>query len=96
MKRAQAHAWDMYITVMLTNRDDYLEGQGFLSQHRESDIIKRAQSIVTDKFSAIDQAGWRCVLEATDFYPDLGRRERESRLDEARRRLMRWFNVNAP
>ena len=92
-KRAQAHAWDIYITITLTNTNDYMEGQEFLSRHRDSDIIRRAQLIISNKFSAIDQAGWRYVLEASDFYPDLSRREKENRLDEARRRLIKWFNV---
>jgi hypothetical protein len=26
-ERAQAHAWDVYVIIMLTDRDDYLEGQ---------------------------------------------------------------------
>ena len=32
-ERAQAHAWDVYVTIMLTDRDNYLEGRQFLSRH---------------------------------------------------------------
>ncbi|MGB8226274.1 MAG: hypothetical protein WCE45_05345 [Sedimentisphaerales bacterium] len=90
--RAQTHAWDIYI-IMQTNRNDYLEGQKFLSRHSDSDIIQHAQSIVANKFSAVHQAGWQRVLEASDFYPNLNRQEKESKLDAAGRRLARWFNV---
>lgn len=93
-ERAQAYAWDIYVTIMLTGRDDYLEGQDFLSQHKDSKITQTAQSIVGSKFSAIEQAGWRRVLESSDFYSDLNRREKEAKLDEARRRLIRWFDIS--
>lgn len=91
--RAQAHARDIYIIIILTKRSDYLEGQKFLSQHSDSDIIQRAKSIVSNKFSAVNQTGWQHVLEASDFYPNLNRQEKESKLDAAARRLARWFNV---
>lgn len=93
-ERAQAHAWDIYITIMLANRADYLEGQQFLSRHEDSDIIQTARSIVASKFNAVEQAGWRRVLESSDFYSNLNRREKEARLDEARRRLLRWFDID--
>jgi hypothetical protein len=93
-ERAQAHAWDIYVTIMLTGRGDYLEGQEFFSRHKDSNITQTAQSIVGSKFSAIEQAGWRRVLESSDFYSDLNRREKEARLDEARRRLIRWFDIS--
>ncbi|MHC4507394.1 MAG: hypothetical protein ACYTAO_00360 [Planctomycetota bacterium] len=93
-ERAQAHAWDIYVTIMLTNRDDYLEGKDFLSRHKDSKIIQAAQSIVGSKFSATEHSGWRHVLESSDFYPDYNRRQKEGVLDEARRRLIRWFNIN--
>jgi hypothetical protein len=94
LERAQAHAWDVYVTIMLTDREDYLEGQQFLSRHEDSDIIRTARSIVGSKFNGVEQAGWRRVLESSDFYPDLNRREKEARLDEARRRLLRWFDID--
>jgi len=93
-ERAQAHAWDVYVTIMLTYRNDFLEGQDFLSWHEDSDIIRTARSIVAGKFNAVEQAGWRRVLESSDFYPDLDRREKEAKLDEARRRLLRWFDID--
>ena len=93
LMRAQAHARDIFITIMLTDRSDYLEGQKFLSQHSDSEIIKRAQAIVANKFSVVNQAGWQCVLEASDFYPNLNRQEKESKLDSAGHRLARWFNL---
>ena len=94
LERAQAHARDVYIIIMLaTSRDDYLEGQQFLSSHEESDIIQTARSIVASKFNAVEHAGWRRVLESSDFYPGLNRRGKEARLDEARRRLIRWFDI---
>jgi hypothetical protein len=87
-ERAQAHVWDVYVTIMLTDRDDYLEGQQFLSHHEGSEIILTARSIVAGKFNQVDHAGWRRVLESSDFYPALNRPEKEARLDEARRRLI--------
>jgi hypothetical protein len=94
IERAQAHAWDIYIMIMLSDRDDYLEGQNFLSRHRDSKIIQTAQSIVGYKFSSIEQTGWRRVLESSDFYPGHNRGQKEGMLDEARRRLIRWFDTS--
>ena len=93
-ERAQAHASDVYRIIILTSRADYLEGQRFLSRHMDSDIIRMAQSIVRNKFQAIEQTGWRRILESSDFYPGSNRREKEARLDEARRRLIRWFDIS--
>ncbi|MEJ2704632.1 MAG: hypothetical protein P8Z79_19530 [Sedimentisphaerales bacterium] len=92
-ERAQAHAMDVYVTVMLSSRDDYLEGQQFLSRHANSDIIQKARSIVANKFYAVERAGWRRVLESSGFYPRLNRQEREAKLEGAKRRLCRWFNL---
>jgi hypothetical protein len=58
-ERAQAHALDIYITIMLTSRADYMEGQRFLSRHEDSEIIRTTQSIVRDKFYHIEQNGWQ-------------------------------------
>lgn len=93
-ERSQAHAWDIYITIISANRADYLEGQQFLKGHEDSDIIQTARSIVSSKFNAVEQAGWRRVFESSDFYPGLNRRGKEARLDEARRRLIRWFDID--
>ena len=93
-ERAQAHAWDIYITIMLASRADYLEGQQFLLRHEDSGIIQNARSIVSSKFNTVEQAGWRRVLESSDFYSGLNRREKEVRLDEAMRRLITWFDIS--
>ncbi|MHC4323551.1 MAG: nucleotidyl transferase AbiEii/AbiGii toxin family protein [Planctomycetota bacterium] len=93
-ERAQAHASDVYRIIILTSRADYMEGQRFLSRHKDSDIIRGAQAIVRSKFHTIEQTGWRRILESSGFYPDRNRREKEARLDEARRRLIRWFDIN--
>jgi len=90
-EHALAHASDVYIIIMLTNRVDYLEGQRFLSRHKDADIKRTARSIINNKFNAIEQIGWRRVLGTSDFYSDLNRGEKEGKLDEARRRLIRWF-----
>lgn len=74
--------------------DDHLEGQDFLSRHRDSRIIQTARSIVGNKFSAINHSGWRRVLESCDFYPGHNRGQKEDLLDGARRRLIRWFDVS--
>jgi len=80
--------------MLATNRDDYLEGQDFLARHKDSKIIQTAQSIVGSKFSSIEHSGWRRVLESSDFYSGLNRREKETELDEARRRLIRWLDID--
>jgi len=91
---AQTHALDIYLVVaMLTQRKDYLEGQKFLVQHKDSEIIQRAQSIVGSKFSSVDKAGWQLVLEASSFLPDLNLQQKKGRLDEANRHLVRWFSI---
>lgn len=92
-ERAQAHALDIYIAIMLTNRADYLEGQKFLFRHEDSDVIQKAQSIVDNKFSSVDKHGWRLVLEASSFFPDKNVPQKKDRLEEARSRLIRWFTI---
>jgi hypothetical protein len=77
----------------LNDRNDYLEEQQFLSRHEDSDIIQTARTIVAGKFNKVGQVGWRRVLESSDFYPDLNRREKEAKLDEARRCLIKWFDT---
>lgn len=92
-ERAQAHACDVYVTIMLTDRNDYFEGRQFLLRHDDSDIIQTARTIVAGKFNQVEQAGWRRVLGSSNFYPGLNRQEKGARLDEARRRLIRWFDI---
>jgi hypothetical protein len=90
-ERAQAHAYDIYITVTLANRDNYLEGQKFLARHSDSQEIKRVMSIAKDKFGSVDQPGWQRVLETTNFYPNLNAQQKRDELEKAKDRLLRWF-----
>jgi len=93
-EHAQTHALDIYLIIaMLTQRSDYLEGQKFLSRHRDSEIIQRAQSIVDSKFSSVDKLGWQLVLEASSFYTEKNVRQKKDRLGNAKRRLIRWFTI---
>lgn len=89
--KAQAHAWDIYVAIMLTDRNDFKEGQDFLRRHSESDIVVRTQEIVRDSFSEVEQKGWQNVLESSNFYPNLDRQEKEDKLVQAMSRLTRWF-----
>jgi len=93
-ERAQAHAFDIYITIMLANRDDYLEGQKFLARHNDWPVIKRITSIVNNKFNSVDQPGWQRVLEATSFYPNLNAQQKRDELEQAKNRLLRWFTLS--
>jgi len=93
-EHAQTHALDVYLIIaMLTRRIDYLESQKFLPRHKDSEIIKRAQSIVGSKFSSVDKRGWQLVLEASSFYPQLNVRQKRNRLVDAKNRLVRWFTI---
>jgi hypothetical protein len=92
-ERAQAHAWDIYTIITLSDREDYLEGQRFLSRHKNSDIVQKVELIVTANFSSVDKDGWLRVLETSAFYPDLNIQQKRNMLDEAKRRLVRWFSV---
>lgn len=92
--QAQSHAFDIYIIMAMANLNDYKEGQKFLSRHNDSRIIQRAQSIVNNKFSSVEQPGWVYVLEAAIFCPDQNIQQKRSRLDAAKRRLVRWFTVS--
>ena len=90
--RAQVHAWDIYTITTLSGRKDYLEGQRFLSRHKNSNTIRRVERIVTTNFSSVDKEGWLRVLETSAFYPDLSIQQKRNMLDEAKRRLVRWFS----
>lgn len=92
-ERAQAHARDIYTIITLSDREDYLEGQRFLSRHKNSDIVQKVELIVTDNFSSVEKDGWLRVLETTAFYPDLNIQQKRNMLDKAKRRLLRWFSV---
>jgi hypothetical protein len=89
--RAQAHAYDIYLIAWLSLPQDYREGREFLRRHETSDVVQRARTIVTTKFGALEQSGWRHVLTSTAFYPGRPLEMRRERLDVARRRLLRWF-----
>jgi hypothetical protein len=91
--KAQAHAWDIYVAIMLTDRNDLKEGQDFLRRHSESSIILGTQEIVRHSFSEPDQKGWQAVLQSSNFYPNLNRKEKEEKLEQAGSRLMRWFKI---
>jgi hypothetical protein len=91
--RAMAHAWDVYIAIMLTDRTDFKEGQAFLSQHADSEIIKKARTIVGKSFSQYENAGWQTVLSSTNFHPSLSVTNKENKLGQAAARLRRWFGI---
>jgi len=91
--RAIDHSWDLFISIMLTDRNDYLKSRDFLKRHCDSEIIQRAKSIVANKFSGTDCSGWQSILAASNFYPELNRKEKEVKLADAAGRLVRWFNI---
>jgi predicted nucleotidyltransferase len=93
-ERAQAHAYDIYITMTLANRDDYLEGQKFLARHNDWKMIQKVASIVKDKFGSVDKPGWQRVLEAAGFYPTLNAQQKRDELEKAKDRLLRWFTLS--
>jgi len=86
--------FDIYTIATLASLNDYREGQQFLSRHNDSGIVQRALSIVGGRFSSVEQPGWLCVLRAANFYPNLNIRRKQERVDEAKRRLVRWFTVS--
>ena len=92
-EHCQAHAYDVYAIVTLTDREDFHEGRDFLFRHADSRIIQRAQSIVKNKFFLAEQNGWRSVLSSSAFYSDLSISQKNEFLEQARRRLLRWFDV---
>ena len=71
MDRAIAQAFDVYITIMLTDRNDLKEGQRFVSRHKDSDVIQETKSIIEDQFSRSDQEGWQAILRSSNFYPTI-------------------------
>ena len=94
IERAQTHALDIYITIMLTNRNDYLEGQSFLARHNNSEQIQRVISIVRNKFSSVEQSGWHHILQTTSFYPELNVQQKRDKFEQAKNRLVRWFTLS--
>lgn len=92
-EHSQAHAYDVYVLVTLTDREDFHEGRDFLARHTDSKIIKRAQSIVRNKFFSVEQNGWRSVLSSSAFYSGLAISQKSEFLEQACRRLLRWFEA---
>ncbi len=92
-ERAMAHAFDIYIVIMLTDIRDIKKAQTFLSRHEDSTIIKEAKEIVKDSFSMCEKIGWQTVLESPLFYPTLSVAQRRDKLQKASERLLRWFDL---
>jgi hypothetical protein len=93
-ERAQAHAFDVYVTTTLASRDDYLEGQKFLARNNDWQVIQGVTSIVKDKFGSVDQPGWQRVLEVNSFYPNMSVQQKRDELENAKNRLLRWFTLS--
>ncbi len=89
-----AHAFDIYITIMLTDMNDFKESQVFLLRHVDSKIIQKSTKIVENSFSCHEKVGWQLVLESQNFYPELKMSDKEEKLDQAAARLKRWFMIN--
>lgn len=93
LDRAMVHAFDVYITIMLTNIDDLKEGQRFVARHDGSDIIMKTRSIVKDSFSNYDKVGWQTILPSPIFHSTLSIDQKQEKLQEASSRIKRWFDV---
>jgi hypothetical protein len=93
LDRAMAHAFDVYITIMLTNREDFKEGQGFLSRHIDSDIILKTKSIIKHSFSNYEKVGWQTILNSPNFHSTLNIGQKQEKLQDASARLFRWFGI---
>ncbi|MCE5186527.1 MAG: nucleotidyl transferase AbiEii/AbiGii toxin family protein [Planctomycetaceae bacterium] len=87
------HAFDVYALIMQTDRDDFREGQLFLSRHNDSDIIRQAKRIVEDSFSDAEKIGWEAVLGSSSFYREMSVRRRLEKLRQASARLTQWFHL---
>lgn len=93
LDRAMAHAFDVYITIMLTNREDLKEGQKLLARHDGSDIILKTKRIIKDSFSNYEKVGWQTILNSPNFHPNLNISQKQEKLQDASARLIRWFGV---
>jgi len=93
--RATAHAFDIYIIIMLTDRNDLKQAQSFLERHGRSAIVKKAVGVVENSFAHYEKAGWQTVLSSPNFYPALRVVDKEEKLKQAAARLLRWFGVKA-
>jgi len=92
--RAMAHAWDVYIIIMLTDMSNLKTGQAFLSRHADSEIIQKARTIVKNSFSEYEKNGWQTILSSPNFYPTLRLADKEENLKKAASRIRRWFDVS--
>jgi len=92
--RAMAHAWDIYITIMLADITNLKEGQAFLSRHADSKTIQKTKSIIEKSFSQYENIGWQTVLASPNFYPVLSITQKEEKLKQAAARLRRWFGIS--
>lgn len=93
LDRAMAHAFDVYINIMLTNREDFKEGQEFLSRHIDSDIILKTKSIIEHSFSHYEKVGWQTILNSPNFHSTLNISQKQQKLQDASARLLRWFGI---
>ena len=91
--RAMAHAWDVYIIIMLSDITDLKQGQEFIVRHTESEILQKTRNIVEDYFSKSQQLGWQTILSSPNFYPGTSMREKEEQLQQASARIKRWFSI---
>jgi hypothetical protein len=91
LDRAIAHAFDVYIIIMLTDINDLREGQKFLARHKDSEIILETKRIIENNFSQYGKVGWQTVLRSSIFYPTQSIAERNEMLRQASARLLRWF-----
>lgn len=91
--RAMAHAFDVFLVIRLTDRDDLKQGHQFISRHNESLILEKAKAIVKASFYDVQDRGWQTVLSSSNFFPDKNIPDRESELEKASSRLKRWFMV---
>jgi len=93
--QARAHAYDIYVIITLATINDYKQGQKFLARHSDSEVIRKAKSIVSTKFSSVEQPGWQHVLATSSFHPNLNIPQKRNRLDKTKRRIVRWFTIPA-
>ncbi len=91
--RAMAHAWDVYIIIMLSDIADLKPGQKFVARHSESEILQKTKNIVENHFSKPEQLGWQTILSSSNFYPDTSMQEKEEQLYQATARIKRWFGI---
>ncbi|MFA5554462.1 MAG: nucleotidyl transferase AbiEii/AbiGii toxin family protein [Phycisphaerae bacterium] len=89
-ERAQTHAYDIFVIAELSNRADYLQAKEFILRHAESDIIRRAKSVVLDKFDGIQSSGWLSVPRMS-LAANLDVSQRNQKIEHAAKRLLRWF-----